>query len=70
MTCLWIFDDIHWSAEMEEPGILYKSIQSYTVTVDTISKGLVFFRHELQPKEAFCDSGVTYNPKYYLIFKM
>lgn len=49
---VWIFDDIHWSKEMEEA---WKTIQKHpkvTVTIDTFQWGLVFFRRE-QPKEHF-----------------
>lgn len=49
---VWIFDDIHWSAEMEEA---WKTIQKHpkvTVTIDTFQWGLVFFRYE-QAKEHF-----------------
>jgi len=49
---VWIFDDIHWSQEMEEA---WKTIQQHpkvTVTIDTFLWGIVFFRKE-QPKEHF-----------------
>jgi hypothetical protein len=49
---VWIFDDIHWSQEMEEA---WKTIQQHpkvTVTIDTFQWGIVFFRVE-QPKEHF-----------------
>ncbi|MFC5683017.1 O-methyltransferase [Flavobacterium sp. MAHUQ-51] len=49
---VWIFDDIHWSAEME---IAWESIKKHpkvSVTIDTFQWGLVFFRRE-QPKEHF-----------------
>lgn len=49
---LWIFDDIHWSAEMEEAWEVIKQHPKVTVTIDTFQWGLVFFRHE-QPKEHF-----------------
>lgn len=49
---LWIFDDIHWSAEMEEAWEIIKKHPKVSVTIDTFQWGLVFFRRE-QPKEHF-----------------
>ena len=49
---VWIFDDIHWSLEME---IAWKTIQNHPkvkVTIDTFQWGIVFFRTE-QEKEHF-----------------
>jgi len=49
---IWIFDDIHWSVDMEEAWEAIKSHPKVTVTVDTFQWGIVFFRTE-QPKEHF-----------------
>ncbi|MGC4039667.1 MAG: class I SAM-dependent methyltransferase [Flavobacterium sp.] len=49
---VWIFDDIHWSAEMEQAWETIKQHPQVTVTIDTFQWGLVFFRRE-QPKEHF-----------------
>ena len=49
---IWIFDDIHWSAEMEEAWETIKKNPKVTVTIDTFQWGFVFFRQE-QPKEHF-----------------
>jgi predicted O-methyltransferase YrrM len=49
---VWIFDDIHWSPEMEEAWGIIKNHPKVTVTIDTFQWGLVFFRYE-QPKEHF-----------------
>lgn len=49
---VWIFDDIHWSAEMEEAWKTIKKHPKVSVTIDTFQWGLVFFRRE-QPKEHF-----------------
>jgi predicted O-methyltransferase YrrM len=49
---LWIFDDIHWSPEMEDAWENIKKNPKVTVTIDTFQWGLVFFRRE-QPKEHF-----------------
>ena len=48
----WIFDDIHWSAEMEEAWENIKNHPKVTVSIDTFQWGLVFFRYE-QPKQHF-----------------
>lgn len=48
----WIFDDIHWSAEMEEAWDVIKKHPKVTVTIDTYQWGFVFFRKE-QNKEDF-----------------
>ena len=49
---VWIFDDIHWSPEMEVAWEIIKNHPKVTVTIDTFQWGLVFFRRE-QPKEHF-----------------
>lgn len=49
---VWIFDDIHWSAEMEEAWEGIKKHPKVSVTIDIFQWGLVFFRRE-QPKEHF-----------------
>lgn len=49
---VWIFDDIHWSADMEKAWKTIKAHPKVTVTIDTFQWGLVFFRRE-QPKEHF-----------------
>lgn len=49
---LWIFDDIHWSENMEAAWETIKNHPKVTVTIDTFQWGLVFFRYE-QEKEHF-----------------
>jgi len=49
---VWIFDDIHWSPEMEEAWETIKNHPKVTVTIDTFQWGFVFFRYE-QEKEHF-----------------
>lgn len=49
---VWIFDDIHWSQDMEEAWEIIKKHPKVTVTIDTFQWGFVFFRHE-QEKEHF-----------------
>jgi len=49
---VWIFDDIHWSVEMEEAWGVIKNHPKVNVTIDTFQWGIVFFRYE-QEKEHF-----------------
>lgn len=49
---VWIFDDIHWSSEMEEAWKIIKKHPKISVTIDTFQWGIVFFRKE-QEKEHF-----------------
>jgi predicted O-methyltransferase YrrM len=49
---VWIFDDIHWSKEMEEAWEMIIKHPKVTVSIDTFQWGLVFFRYE-QPKQHF-----------------
>ena len=51
-TSVWIFDDIHWSAEMENAWEIIKKHPKVKVTIDTFQWGMVFFRTE-QEKEHF-----------------
>ncbi|MEP7094125.1 MAG: class I SAM-dependent methyltransferase [Flavobacterium sp.] len=49
---VWIFDDIHWSLEMEEAWKIIKNHPKVRVSIDTFQWGFVFFRRE-QEKEHF-----------------
>jgi predicted O-methyltransferase YrrM len=49
---VWIFDDIHWSADMEDAWETIQNHPKVTVTIDTFQWGMVFFRSE-QEKEHF-----------------
>jgi len=49
---VFIFDDIHWSVEMEEAWEIIKQSPEVTVTIDLFFIGLVFFRKE-SSKEDF-----------------
>lgn len=49
---IWIFDDIHWSKDMEEAWKIIKNHPKVKVTIDTFQWGFVFFREE-QEKEHF-----------------
>lgn len=50
---LIIFDDIHWSKEMEEAWEEIKQHPTVTLTIDLFFIGLVFFRKEQLEKEHF-----------------
>jgi predicted O-methyltransferase YrrM len=49
---VWIFDDIHWSSDMEDVWEIIKQHPKVVVTIDTFQWGFVFFRYE-QQKEHF-----------------
>ncbi|WP_310381507.1 class I SAM-dependent methyltransferase [Flavobacterium sp.] len=49
---VWVFDDIHWSPDMENAWEIIKNHPKVTVTIDTFQWGIVFFRKE-QEKEHF-----------------
>jgi predicted O-methyltransferase YrrM len=49
---VWIFDDIHWSLDMEVAWETIKNHPKVKVTIDTFQWGMVFFRGE-QAKEHF-----------------
>jgi predicted O-methyltransferase YrrM len=49
---LFIFDDIHWSDEMEQAWATIKAHPSVTISIDLYQVGLVFFRQK-QPKQHF-----------------
>src|SRR3954453_6299209 len=48
-----IFDDIHWSQEMEDAWNTIKAHQQVTLTIDLFFIGLVFFRKENRVKQDF-----------------
>ena len=49
---VFVFDDIHWSAEMDQAWEVIKAHPDVMVTVDLFYIGLVFFRKG-QPKQHF-----------------
>ena len=49
---VWIFDDIHWSKDMEEAWKIIQNHPKVSVTIDTFQWGIIFFRSE-QKKEHF-----------------
>jgi predicted O-methyltransferase YrrM len=48
-----VFDDIHWSAEMEQAWETIKADQRVRLTIDLFFIGLVFFRREFKEKQDF-----------------
>lgn len=48
---VFIFDDIHWSREMEEAWIEIKKHPSVRITIDLFQMGLVFFREGLSKED-------------------
>lgn len=49
---IFIFDDIHWTKDMEEAWEQIKDHKKVTVSIDIFMWGIVFFRKE-QPKQHF-----------------
>ena len=49
---VFVFDDIHWSADMERAWEVIKAHPDVMLTVDLFYVGLVFFRKN-QPKQHF-----------------
>ncbi|HUZ61743.1 MAG TPA: class I SAM-dependent methyltransferase [Hanamia sp.] len=50
---IFIFDDIHWSKEMEEAWKLLQQSDSVTLTIDLFFIGLVFFSNNFKVKQHF-----------------
>lgn len=52
-STVMVFDDIHWSSEMEDAWAHIKVHPSVTLTIDLFFIGLVFFRKQQLEKEHF-----------------
>jgi predicted O-methyltransferase YrrM len=50
---IMIFDDIHWSSEMEQAWNEIKNHSRVTVSIDLFFIGIIFFRKEQMEKEHF-----------------
>jgi predicted O-methyltransferase YrrM len=50
---IFIFDDIHWSHEMEQAWSQIKAHPSVTCSIDLFFIGLVFFRREIKENQHF-----------------
>jgi predicted O-methyltransferase YrrM len=48
---VFIFDDIHWSSEMEEAWAVIREHESVKITIDLFRMGLVFFREGLSKED-------------------
>ncbi|HQX73085.1 MAG TPA: SAM-dependent methyltransferase, partial [Chitinophagaceae bacterium] len=48
-----IFDDIHWSREMEQAWETIRNHPSVRCTIDLFFIGIVFFRQEFHEKQHF-----------------
>ncbi len=49
-----VFDDIHWSAEMEEAWDIICKDETITLSIDLFFVGIIFFRKEFKVKQHFC----------------
>jgi predicted O-methyltransferase YrrM len=52
-SSILIFDDIHWSAEMEAAWNYVQNHESVMLTIDLFFMGIVFFRPDFQVKQHF-----------------
>jgi predicted O-methyltransferase YrrM len=52
-SSILIFDDIHWSAEMEEAWESIKAHPAVTLTIDLFFIGLVFVNPDFKVKQGF-----------------
>lgn len=52
-SSIFIFDDIHWSSEMEKAWTDIKNHPSVTVSIDLFFMGLIFFRPEVKVSQHF-----------------
>jgi hypothetical protein len=50
---VFVFDDIHWSREMEQAWKVIKDHPAVTLTIDLFFIGIVFIRPEQRSKEHF-----------------
>lgn len=52
-TGIFIFDDVHWSREMEEAWEIIKQHDAVTLSIDLFFIGIIFFRKEQKEKQHF-----------------
>lgn len=48
-----VFDDIHWSKEMEESWAIIKQHEAVTLSIDLFFIGIVFFKKDFKVKQHF-----------------
>ncbi len=53
-STILVFDDIHWSSEMEQAWDVIKQHSSVTLTIDLFFIGIVFFNTDINHKQHFC----------------
>lgn len=49
-----VFDDIHWSREMEKAWSHCRNLRPVTLSIDLFFIGLLIFRKEIREKQHFC----------------
>jgi len=59
---VFIFDDIHWSEEMEKAWEKIKTNPQVKISVDLFHMGIVFFKAEKKAKEHFVLSPIKWKP--------
>jgi predicted O-methyltransferase YrrM len=52
-SAILIFDDIHWSRDMEEAWEIIRCHKQVKVSIDLFFMGLVFFREEIREKQHY-----------------
>ncbi len=52
-TTILVFDDIHWSSEMEEAWAIIKEHEQVTLSIDLFFIGIVFLRKDFKVKQHF-----------------
>lgn len=52
-TTILVFDDIHWSGQMEEVWAVIKQHPAVTLTIDLFFIGIVFFNADINHKQHF-----------------
>jgi predicted O-methyltransferase YrrM len=68
-TSIFIFDDIHWSSEMERAWLEIQNNPSVSLTIDLFWCGIVFLRPENKVKEHFKLIQSKYKPFSWGIFR-
>ena len=53
LNSIFVFDDIHWSADMEAAWAEIKQHPSVTLTIDLFFMGIVFFNTDINHKQQF-----------------
>ena len=67
---VWIFDDIHWSHDMEEAWESIKNHPEVSVTIDTFQWGIVFFRKEQNKQHFIINPNRTWSSHLFEKFRI